>query len=174
MGSDPKVEAPNELVVEGILEAQGPDRRIHTDACAKAVATPRLAARPSWIPQHRLPAVQVCAIVKEQRALRLQPQSLVCHMLYIEEECPLHNQPYVQHIEWQLPSQKSIHIPEDLLHLNKMALAVYKQLYYRTLTRGPVATHPEWSLLFPVNIIMKCGNSHRQGQIWASGGQHCL
>lgn len=72
MGPNPKVEAPNELVVEGILETQGPDRRVNTDARTEAVPAAGLAPRARRIPQHSLPAVQICAVVEEQSTLHIQ------------------------------------------------------------------------------------------------------
>lgn len=77
MGTNAEVEPPHELVVEGILEAEGPHRRVHTDACTKAVAAAGLATRPCRVAQHRLPAVQVCAVVKEERTLHQQARVLI-------------------------------------------------------------------------------------------------
>ena len=63
--SDAKMESPDELVVEGILQPQWSNRGVYTDACSIAVAAARLPSRACRVPQDSLTAVQICSIVKE-------------------------------------------------------------------------------------------------------------
>ena len=57
MGANPKVEPAHELVVEGVLQAEGPHGGVHPDARAITIAAPGLPPRASRVPQHGLPAV---------------------------------------------------------------------------------------------------------------------
>ena len=74
VGANPKVEPAHELVVEGVLQAEGSHGGVYPDARAIAIAAAGLPPRARWVPQHALPAVQVCSIVKEQRALQGRTQ----------------------------------------------------------------------------------------------------
>ena len=70
VGANPKVKPAHKLVVEGVLQAEGSHGRVYPDACAIAIAAAGLPPRARRVPQHALPAVQVCSVVKEQRALQ--------------------------------------------------------------------------------------------------------
>ena len=63
--SDAKMEPPDELVIEGILQPQRSNRGVHTDACSIAIAAARLPSCACRVPQDSLTAVQICSIVKE-------------------------------------------------------------------------------------------------------------
>lgn len=55
--SDAKMESPDELVIEGILQPQRSYRGVYTDACSIAVAAARLPSRARRVPQDSLTAV---------------------------------------------------------------------------------------------------------------------
>ena len=66
MRSNAKVEPPDKLVIESILEPEGTDRGVHTDAGTIAVPIARLASSSCRVAQDGLAAVQVCSVVKEE------------------------------------------------------------------------------------------------------------
>ena len=82
VGANPKMEPAHELVVEGILQAEGSHGGVYPDARAIAIAAAGLPPRTRRVPKHALPAVQVCSIVKEQRALQNVRQTMSAALLH--------------------------------------------------------------------------------------------
>lgn len=68
--ADSQMEAPQALVIEGILKAERAQPRVKAHACAISIATPWFPPNSCRVPQNSLAALQIRAIVSKDGALQ--------------------------------------------------------------------------------------------------------